>query len=222
MAIRMKTRFRGKGPKTVESRGNVVAYNIWKIAQESCRRMEKEGFKFRDDRQVTEVMTEIIAFLVQIADRIVYGQIAEDERARFVNALGKELAQHMANNLNEIAGDGKSAVAPSLARGPADAQDAQMLRRSGMTESSLDPIGDHAQRFIATLNARFGEYAECEFSLTGGPGYAFLRTLGDKIADAMAATDSKWVVEQVMDIEAPEAVKQIRKLVHEVMGVKIS
>jgi hypothetical protein len=187
MAIRMKTRFRGKGPKTVESRANVVAYNIWKIAQESCRRMEKEGFKFCDDRQVTEVVTEIIAFLVQIADRIVYGQIAEDERARFVNALGKDLAQHMANNLNEIVG-----------------------------------AGDHAGRFINTLNARFGEYAECEFTLSGGPGYAFLRTLGDKIADAMATTDSKWVVEQVMDIEAPEAVKQIRKLVHEVMGVKIS
>jgi hypothetical protein len=205
MALRMKTRFRGKGPKTIADRANVIAFNIWRVAQETCKRMEKEGFKFASDTQLTEVITEVIAFLVQIADRIVYGQLSDADRHTFINALGQDLAGHMARNLEEIAGPGESAVASSLVRGP-----------------RLGPIGDHAAGFIATLNARFADYAECEYTLSQGPGYSFLRFLGEKVAAVMAATDNKWVVEQVMDIEAPEAVKAIKKLVHEVMGVKVS
>jgi len=38
--------------------------------------------------------------------------------------------------------DGEAANGPSLARGPADVQDAQMPRRPGMAGSGLDPIGE--------------------------------------------------------------------------------
>ena len=185
MALRMKTRFRGKGPKTIEDRAGVIAYNIWKVSQETVKHMEKEGFKFASDQQLAGVMTEVIAFLVQIADRMVYGQISEEERGRFVNALGRDLANHMTSNLEDILG-----------------------------------AGDHKTGFIATLNARFADYAEWDFDRASGPSYGFLRYLGDKVAEVMAATESKWVVEHVMEIEAPEAVKAIRKLVHEVLGVK--
>lgn len=185
MALRMKTRFRGKGPKTIEDRANVIAYNIWRISEETVKHMEKEGFKFSSDRQLSLVIGEMIAFLVQIADRIVYGQLSEAERGRFINALGRDLAGHMATNLREILGP-----------------------------------GDHAAEFIATLNQRFGDYAECSYDPASGPNYVFLRYLGDKVAAVMAETESKWVVEHMMEIEAPEAVRGIRKLVHEVLGVK--
>lgn len=204
MAIRMKTRFRAKGPKTVADRANVIGYNLWKIAQETVRHMEKEGFKFASDAQLVAVMTEVIAFLVQIADRLVYGQVSEEDRAVFVNALGRDLAGHAETNLAAILGSGESASAPSMARGP-----------------HLAPIGDHARRFIDTLNARFADYAEYDFSRESGPSYAFVRYLGDRISAEMAQTDNKWVVEHVMEIEAPEAIKLLRKLVHEVMGIKV-
>jgi hypothetical protein len=185
MALRMKTRFRGKGPKTIEDRANVIACNIWKVAQETVKHMEKESFQFSSDRQLSQVMTEMIAFLVQVADRIVYGQIPEEERRRFINALGRDLAAHMASNLDDILGK-----------------------------------GDHGADFIATLNQRFGDYAECSYDRATGPSYGFLRYLGDKVAAVMAETDNKWVVEHVMEIEAPDAVKAIRRLVAEVLGVK--
>jgi hypothetical protein len=35
------------------------------------------------------------------------------------------------------------------------------------------------------------------------------------VADAMAGGDNKWVVEQMMDIEAPEMVRLVRKLVEQ-------
>jgi len=187
MAIRMKTRFRAKGPKTVADRANVVGYNLWKIAQETVRHMEKEGFKFASDLQLVSVMTEVIAFLVQIADRLVYGQLSEEDRSAFVNALGRDLAGHAETNLAAILGP-----------------------------------GDHASRFISTLNARLADYAEYDFSRESGPSYAFVRYLGDRISAEMAQTDNKWVVEHVMEIEAPEAIKLLRKLIHETMGIKVS
>jgi hypothetical protein len=38
----------------------------------------------------------------------------------------------------------------------------------------------------------------------------------------MVATDNKWVIEQVIEIEAPAAMKPIRKLIGEVLGVKVA
>lgn len=186
MALRLKTRFRTKGPKTIEDRASVVAFNLWKIAQEATLRMEKEGFRFASDVQIAAVMTELIAFLVQVADRIVHGQLSEPDRGRFIGALGRRLADTMQSNLSDMLGP-----------------------------------DDHAGRFIAALNARGADYAECEYGARG-PGYAFLRVLGEKVHAAMAGGDNKWAVEHVMEIAAPEAVRLAKKLVGEVLGVKVA
>jgi hypothetical protein len=186
MALPLKTKFRKKGPKTLEDRASVVATNIWRIAQEAVRHMEKEGYPLGGDRQVTSVITEIIAFLVQCSDRIVFGQLNEEERGRFINALSKHLARITSVNLEEFVGPGAYA-------------------------------GD----FINTLNARFVDYSEFEFN-GRNPSYSVLRYLGEKVSRAMDATDSKWVLEQVVDVETPELIKAIKKVVGEVLGVQVS
>jgi hypothetical protein len=80
--------------------------------------------------------------------------------------------------------------------------------------------GEYQHTLIDTLNARGADYGEFDFP-GGQPSYAALRYLGDKMAEAMAGTDNKWVIEQVIEIEAPEAVKTIRRLVHEVLGIQL-
>ncbi len=185
MALHIKTKFRSKGPKTIEQRASVVASNIWKLAQEAARHMEIEGYKLGGDRQVTQILTEFIAFHIQIADRLVYSHLTEEERVRFINELGRNLARLMDTNMTEFIGP-----------------------------------GDYAGPFIATLNARLSDYAEFEFT-PSGPSYAFLRYLGDKVSAAMAATDNKWVLEQVVDIEAPQAIKHIRRVIGQVLGIKL-
>ncbi len=187
MALRMKTRFRRGGKKTPAERASVVAFNFWKLAQEMYRRMHKENFKFGSGEQVSAALiTEALAFMVQLADRLVYGRIPEDERQQFVTALGIKLAETMQMNLSDL-------------HGPADYQ----------------------TPFIRTLNQRFGDYAEFDF--TGAqPGYGFLRYFAEKVSDAFAATDNKWIIEQVIEIEAPELLQHAKRLVHEVMGVSIA
>jgi hypothetical protein len=79
--------------------------------------------------------------------------------------------------------------------------------------------GDYAGAFIALMNDRLANYAECSFE-NGEPGYDFIRYLGQTIAEIMSASDDKWVVEQVIDIEAPSVVEKITRVVTEVLGLR--
>lgn len=185
MAIRVKTKWQRKGPKTLSDRASVVGVTIWRVAHETGRHMEKEEFRITSDSQYTALLTELIAFLLQVTDRIIYGQLSDADRATFINALGQHLARTMQSNMEEYLGP-----------------------------------GEHTGPFIATLNARAQDYAEFDFT-DNGPGYAFVRYLGEKISEVMATTDNKWVIEHVMEIEAPEAYKTVRRVVGEVLGVRV-
>ena len=70
--------------------------------------------------------------------------------------------------------------------------------------------GDHANTFIALVNARAGEYAEFNFT-EDGPSYPFLRHLGFEIQQVMGQDEheNRWVIDQVMDVDGPEVYKQL-------------
>lgn len=72
--------------------------------------------------------------------------------------------------------------------------------------------GDYRKPFIDLLNARFEDYAGFQYP-GGEPDYSCLRFFAAQVSDAMAEGDNKWVVEQMIDIEAPEMVRLIAKLV---------
>ena len=81
----VKTRWRKKGaPRSLADRAGVIGANIWKISLEIFRHMEKEEFRFDSDRLVTEVLTEFIAFLVQLVDRAVYRRLSDTDRATLI------------------------------------------------------------------------------------------------------------------------------------------
>jgi len=79
--------------------------------------------------------------------------------------------------------------------------------------------GDYMQPFIEKLNERLSQYSECGFD-DDGPAYDFKRVLALNISDIMAETDNKWVIEQVIDIEAPEIIERIQPVVRDVLGVR--
>ena len=83
-----------------------------------------------------------------------------------------------------------------------------------MENNQLDLFGagDYRGPFIALLNERFGDYATFDYT-DGDPGHPCLRFFAAKIADAMAGGDNRWVLEQVIDVEAPEMVRLMDKLV---------
>ena len=173
----VKTRWRKKGARTLAERAGVIGANVWKISLEIFKHMEKEEFRFGSDRLVTDVMAEFIAFLVQLADRAVYGRLSDADRATLIGEAARHLAATMENNQLDLLG-----------------------------------AGEYRKPFIDLLNARFEEYAGFDYP-GGEPGFPCLRFFAAKVSDAMAASDNKWVIEQIMDIEAPEMVRLIKKLV---------
>ena len=183
----IKTRWRHKKvPRTPDERAGVIGANIWKISIEIFKHLEKDGFRFGSDRQVTAIITEFIAFLVQLTDRAVYGRSSDAERAELINALAGHLAKTMENNQLDLLGP-----------------------------------GDYRAPFIQTLNDRFEDYAQFDY-VARDPGYACVRYFGSKVSDAMASSDNKWVLEHMMEIEAPEMVRLIKKLVDEVVGADVT
>ena len=64
------------------------------------------------------------------------------------------------------------------------------------------------QQFIDALNARAGEYAEFDYT-ENGPEYAFMRYLAFCMSQIMDEKDSNWVIDQIISIEAPNAIDML-------------
>ncbi|NOX93087.1 MAG: hypothetical protein GXP18_11765 [Gammaproteobacteria bacterium] len=197
MAIRLKTRWHrskrsgrnregSRRAKTQENLCSVVAINIWKLAKEVFTRMEKENFRFREDTQAIDVIAEFCIFMLHITDRMIYGQLPEEERGPLINGIAKEIATTIEGNQIDLLGP-----------------------------------GDYRAVFIDKLNERLNNYAECGFD-EDGPTWDFLRYLAKNVADIMSLSDDKWVLEQVMDVEAPELVQCIQSVVRDVFALKNS
>jgi hypothetical protein len=195
MAVRLKTKWhkskrerrskRATRPKTLLDLSSVIAMNIWKLAKDAFTHMEKEGFRFREDTQAIDTINEFIFFQLHIVDRLIYGNIAEDERGPFITAVATQLAETVTENQVELLGP-----------------------------------GDYVQSFMDTMNGRFFNYAECGFDNDNGPGFEFTRFLALNVAEHLKLTDDKWVVEQVMDIEAPPMAEKIQRVAEDVLGLR--
>ncbi|MCH9749143.1 MAG: hypothetical protein K0U09_00100 [Proteobacteria bacterium] len=78
--------------------------------------------------------------------------------------------------------------------------------------------GDHWQEFIQTYNSRSQDYSDYAFQ-DGEPNYLFMRYFGEKIHQAMSASDDKWIIQQIVEIQAPKAFKSIQKSVNDLVAV---
>ena len=177
----VKTRWRKSGPRTLAERAGVIGANVWKVAVEIFRHLEKEGFRFSGDRMVTDVIAECIAFQLQLVDRAVHERLPQADRATLMQELAGHLAHTFENNQVDLFGP-----------------------------------GEHRKAFIDLLNARFDTYAT--FSYDGPrPGFECLRFFASRGAEAMEPAANKWVLEQMMEVDAPEIVRLMAKLVDQVV-----
>jgi hypothetical protein len=174
--VRIKSRWHDKSrPKSLEQIASAMGFNIWKMASTTANKMYNDGFNFRDNAQLLDVIGEFVIFLLQLADRVAYEQLDEADRQQFTSSVARHLVGTMAENRVE----------------------------------ELGP-GDYQEAFIDTLNQRLDGYSE--FSLVeGNPSYPMLRYLGDQVEALMGGTQNKWVKEQVMEVEAPELVKTLKR-----------
>ncbi len=77
---------------------------------------------------------------------------------------------------------------------------------------------DYRSSFVERLNQRSAEYAACSFSGTE-PGFSMLRGLGRHVQDVMGeGQTNRWVIDQVMELDAPEAMLELKKSMDNLFG----
>lgn len=175
--VRIRSRWNDKRKqRSPEENAGALAFIEWRIAGKALLNLENEGFQTDTQRQRLDVLQEFCAFLIHVTDRMVHGEMDEQERQRFIVALALKLADTYHDNRIDFD----------------------------------DPAEDFRKPFIDLLNARMADYAEFRFE-SGEPGYAFKRYLGERVTDSMGPRDSKWISDQVMEIEVPAMLKTLKK-----------
>ena len=81
-----------------------------------------------------------------------------------------------------------------------------------MTGESSDDGFDYKGNFIDLINRRAADYASFECA-PDKPGFPMLRYLGLSVRELMLESDQHWVADQIMDIQAPEALGMLKKTV---------
>jgi hypothetical protein len=111
MAIRIKSTWHDSGrnrptAKSLEDSARALAFIAWRLALEGAKELHREGFEYLSDKERVGVISEFVAFQVQIADRRAFDRLGDAERRDFINALGQRLADHIQDNLVDIVGPG--------------------------------------------------------------------------------------------------------------------
>ncbi|MCK5666865.1 MAG: hypothetical protein KAI17_25430, partial [Thiotrichaceae bacterium] len=80
--------------------------------------------------------------------------------------------------------------------------------QSSMEE--IDGIKDYKEDFINLVNERMSDYAEMPYE-EGEPSFVMKRYLGTKVQSVMGEHYNKWIETQVLEINAPNAIKHLNK-----------
>lgn len=91
-----------------------------------------------------------------------------------------------------------------------------------MQENATDLFGpgEYREAFIAMLNARAEGYSECGFSPEEGASYGFLHYFGTGVQNVMGREhhENRWVIDQIMEIDGPDAVDKATKAVEDLFS----
>lgn len=185
---RLKTQwFRHGGSRGVAQQASAAAFIVWRIARHTLDRTRHAGFQVDIGLPYFLFLREVLVFLVAVADRIAHTRLGADERMEFTVALVHHLARILQDSEDDLIG-----AAP-------------------------EGQASNGERFIDLVNELAQHYAEfgadptvaadaCSFV----PDFAFLRYLGHRLEPALPPEDRRWVLDQVMAAEAPDAVAMLQ------------
>jgi hypothetical protein len=190
-APRLKTNwFRHGASRGAAQQASAAAFIVWRVARHMLDRTRHAGFGVEIGPPYFRFLREVLAFLVAVADRIAYARLDAAQRLEFTGALAHHLARILQDSEDDLLG-------PAPAGAPSHG------------DSFIDLVNE-----LATHYAEFGADPSLPSDATGfEPDFAFLRYLGHRLEATVAAHERRWVQDQVIACEAPDAVAMLQRAV---------
>ena len=186
-AMRIKSHwFKGGSVKSPEQQASAMAFIVWRTAHQMLKRMRGADFDIDAGEPYFAFLREVLVFLVALTDRIAYVRMEPPARAAFIPALVRHVATTLSDNELDLLGS----RADGVDRG----------------DTFIDLVNE-----VTAHYAEFGSDPQPDESAVGyAPDFAFVRYLGHRLEPTLPPKDQRWVLDQVIAVEAPEAVQIIQ------------
>jgi hypothetical protein len=199
-APRLKTHwFRHGDSRGAEQQASAAAFIVWRIARHALDRTRHAGFEVELGAPYFRFLREVLAFLVAVADRIAHARLPAEARAAFTGTMVRHLARILQDSEDDLVG-------PAPAGAPS-----------------------HGDRFIDLVNELATHYAEfgADTMLPADPGgfepdFAFLRYLGHRLEATVPPRDRRWIQDQVIAVEAPEALEMLQRSLRDLFAPPVA
>lgn len=204
MAVRIKRHwFQDGRARPPEEQASVIAVVVWKSATHGLQGLRKAKFSVDVGDPFIDVLGEFVVFLVTIADRMAYLHVPDAAESDSAEASGEQGVSW------------RQSFTTGMAK-----------RLATIYQENLDQLigpspapGGHAFAFIDLLNRRMAEYADFDYDEQGAD-FAFLRYFGRCIEHCLPdAGDRRWVLDQIMASQAPEAIEAVERGMRGVLGL---
>ena len=195
-AMRIKSRwFRPGAAHGPAEQAGAMAFIVFRVGRRVLERMRGADFDIDAGPPYFAFLREVLVFLIAVIDRIAAARLPADDRVAFTTALVRHVARTLAGNEDDLL---------------------------GVPDAHATGTASHVETFIDLVNEVVPHYAEfgadpraTDPALGFEPDFAFLRYLGSRLEPTLPAKDRLWVIDQVMAIEAPEALATVQRSLRE-------
>ena len=105
--IRVKTSWfrEGDDARGPQDQASAIAVTIWKLADKAVINLSNADYDIITPQRGFTLLSELIAYMVHMVDRMVHGRIDDEERAELIGALGVKMAEILEDNIHNVVGD---------------------------------------------------------------------------------------------------------------------
>lgn len=187
-ALRIKsTWFKPGAARTPAEQASAMAFIVFRVALQMVKRMRRAEFDIDAGVPYFAFLREALLFLLAVVDRLAAEHYDAEGRQAFTVALVQHTARTLEGNEVDLLGPPPAGQA------------------------------SYGERFIDQFNAivphyaEFGADAQAPAAAGFRPDFGFLRYFGSRVEATVPPKDRHWVLDQVMAVEAPDAVDTVAK-----------
>lgn len=175
-------------------------------------RVKSQWHKTENARTPQQVATVIASLIWRVAEEKVTHMQQDNFEINSKQQGFAMLAEYLAFSIQytdrfvygRVDEEYRAALVGAIAKRLAEILEDNQIHHMGQSQ---DRYKNH---FITLLNERLADYATFEYE-NGEPSYPCRRFLGSVILDLMPKRDHSWTIDQVVEIEVPNAIQLLKK-----------